>query len=303
MVIFSCNFKANKEGQMKKIGFIDNFLSEWHANSYPAMIRNHAVARDLGLDVCYAYSKTEISPYDNVSTDEWCAKHNVQRCATIEELVDKSDYIVVLSPDNPELHEELSDYALRSGKPTFIDKTFAENKESAIRMFELAKRYNTPMFSTSSLRFADEIKPYRLGNTPAFSNITVGCYKFEIYAIHIFEIMCAVMKGGAKRLMSVQNSRNRNIIVDYGGGRYATYIQMDTDDPYGVPFITSIEMPDKSAHYFTIKDGYQQNFINALIEFFATGISPVDSAETIDLMGMLDSAKKALQSPFEWIKI
>jgi hypothetical protein len=78
---------------------------------------------------------------------------------------------------------------------------------------------------------------------------------------------------------------------------------MDTDDPYGVPFIASIEMPDKSAHYYSIKDGYQQKFIEALIEFFATGIAQVDFNETIDLMGMLDAAKKALDNPFIWIEI
>ena len=37
---------------MKKIGFIDNFLSEWHANNYPDMIRNNPHAKELGFDVC-----------------------------------------------------------------------------------------------------------------------------------------------------------------------------------------------------------------------------------------------------------
>lgn len=288
---------------MKKIGFIDNFLSEWHANNYPDMIRNNPRAKELGLDVCYAYAKTEVSPYDNVTTDEWCDAHKVERCNTIKELVDKSDYVVVLSPDNPELHYELSEYALKSGKLTYIDKTFASDKTTAEKIFALAKEYNTPTYSASSLRFADELKSYRLGNIPAQTCIAVGCYKFEIYAIHIFEMMCTVMKSGATRMMAVQNTRNRNIVVDYGEGRMATYIQMDTDDPYGVPFIVSIEMPDKSAHYFTIKDGYQERFIEAMIEFFATGKAQVDNGETVDLMGMLDTAKKAMENPFNWIDI
>ena len=36
---------------MKKIGFIDNFLSEWHANNYPDMIRKNPRAQELGFDV------------------------------------------------------------------------------------------------------------------------------------------------------------------------------------------------------------------------------------------------------------
>ena len=89
---------------MIKIGFIDNFLSEWHANNYPDMIRANGRARALGMDVCYAYAKEEVSPYDGVTTDEWCRAHGVRRVGSVEELVDRSDCIAVLSPDNPELH-------------------------------------------------------------------------------------------------------------------------------------------------------------------------------------------------------
>lgn len=288
---------------MKKIGFIDNFLSEWHANNYPDMIKNNPKAKELGMEVCYAYAKTEVSPYDGVSTDEWCAKYGVERCNTIEELVDKSDYIVILSPDNPELHLELSEYALKSGKPTFIDKTFAPDKKTAQKLFEIAKEYNTPMYSTSSLRFADELKPYRESGVGANHCMVTGCFLFDIYAIHIFEIMCTVMKCGAKRMMAVQNSRHRNIVVDYGNGRTAAFLQMHTDDPYGVPFIISAEMPDNTAHYYTIQDGYQQRSMEQLVEFFISGKVPVDSGETIDLMSMLDTARKALNEPFKWFEL
>lgn len=71
---------------MIKIGFIDNFLSEWHANNYPDMIRANERARSLGMDVCYAYAKEEVSPYDGVTTDEWCRAHGVRRVGSVEEL-------------------------------------------------------------------------------------------------------------------------------------------------------------------------------------------------------------------------
>ena len=288
---------------MKKIGFIDNFLSEWHANNYPDMIRKNPRAQELGFDVCYAYAKTEVSPYDGVTTDEWCKEHKVERCNSVEELVDKSDYIVVLSPDNPELHYELSEYALKSGKPTYIDKTFSPDRATAEKLFGLAKKYNTPMYSTSALRFADELKPYRENPIGAAQCVVCGCYVFDIYAIHIFEMMCTVMKSGAVRLMAVQNGRNRNIVVDYGKERYASFLQMHTDGPVGVPFLVSVEMPDGSARFYNIQEGYQERSMEHLVNFFATGIPEVDSGETIDLMGMLDAARKALKKPFTWFKI
>lgn len=285
---------------MKKIGFIDNFLSEWHANNYPEMLKNNARAQELGLQVCYAYAKTEVSPYDGVTTDEWCEKYGVERINSIEELVDRSDLIVVFSPDNPELHEELSEYALKSGKPVYIDKTFATSKRSAEKMFALAKAYGTPMYSSSALRFANEYKDIRLGDTGAKNAVLTGPFKFEIYAIHIFEMMCTVMKGGAKRMMAVQNGMNRTLAVDYGEGRTAVFNQNETGN---APFSASIEMPDGQTRYATIADGYFENFISALVEFFATGIPQVDSRETIDLMGMLDTARSALKTPFVWFDL
>lgn len=267
------------------------------------MIRKNPRAQELGFDVCYAYAKTEVSPYDGVTTDEWCKEHKVERCNSVEELVDKSDYIVVLSPDNPELHYELSEYALKSGKPTYIDKTFSPDRATAEKLFGLAKKYNTPMYSTSALRFADELKPYRENPIGAAQCVVCGCYVFDIYAIHIFEMMCTVMKSGAVRLMAVQNGRNRNIVVDYGKERYASFLQMHTDDPVGVPFLVSVEMPDGSARFYNIQEGYQERSMEHLVNFFATGIPEVDSGETIDLMGMLDAARKALKKPFTWFKI
>ena len=103
--------------------------------------------------------------------------------------------------------------------------------------------------------------------------------------------------------MAVQNSRNRNIIIDYGEGRRAAFIQMDTDDAVGVPFITSAEMPDGTAHYYIIESPYSTRFIEHLVEFFATGVPQVEPGETIDRMGMLDVARKALEEPFVWFDI
>ena len=65
---------------------------------------------------------------------------------TIEELIEKSDRIIVLSPDNPEMHLELTEKALQSGKLVYVDKTFAPDKETAIKIFENAKAHNTKCF-------------------------------------------------------------------------------------------------------------------------------------------------------------
>lgn len=136
---------------MKKIGFIDYFLDEWHAEKYPGWIDKASSGR---MQVAYAYGKTNLD--GKLSNAEWSQRKGIQLLDSIEEVVEQSDYLVVLSPDHPEYHEELAQLALQSGKPTYIDKTFAPDRAAALRMFELAEKHRTPMYSTSALRFAAE---------------------------------------------------------------------------------------------------------------------------------------------------
>ena len=79
---------------MKKIGFVDYYISEWHANNYPAWMQEANEKLGLDYQVAYAWAEEDISPVDGVSTDQWCEKTGVERCQTIAELCEKSDVIV-----------------------------------------------------------------------------------------------------------------------------------------------------------------------------------------------------------------
>ena len=61
---------------MKKVGFIDYYLDEWHANNYPAWFKQYS---DGEMEVAYAYGKID-SPKGGLTTDAWCEKFGVQRC-------------------------------------------------------------------------------------------------------------------------------------------------------------------------------------------------------------------------------
>ena len=139
---------------MKTIGFIDYYISEWHANNYPHWIKT--AAADLGLDVgvAYAYAELDKSPVDAVTTDKWCEKFGVKRCLSIAELAERSDYILILAPSNPEKHLEYAKVALKFGKRTYIDKTFTESPDAADEIYALSEKYGAPIFSSSALRTA-----------------------------------------------------------------------------------------------------------------------------------------------------
>ena len=145
---------------MKKIGFIDCYLSNWHANNYPAWIRESCQERGLEYEVAYAWAEVEVSPRDGKTTDQWCAENNVTRCNSIEEICEKSDVLFILAPTNPEKHLEYAKTALKYGKRTYIDKTFAPNYEEAAAIFAIADEYGTACFSTSALRYGTELDTF-----------------------------------------------------------------------------------------------------------------------------------------------
>ena len=172
---------------MKKIGFVDYYISEWHANNYPGWIKT--ACDKLGLDfvLSYAWAERDISPLDGRSTDEWCNAFGVEKCATVDELCERADFIIVLAPSNPEKHLSYAESVLKYGKPTYIDKTFAPDHATAKKIFELGEKYSAPFFSSSALRYANEIKD--VSSTATSVDVKGGGSSPEEYIIHQIEML------------------------------------------------------------------------------------------------------------------
>ena len=132
----------------KKIGFVDLYISEWHANNYPAWIKSATKKLALPYEVAYAYAMQDVSPVDGRTTDEWCAAFGVKKCESIDELCEKSDAIIILAPSNPEVHLELAKAVLKHKKTTYIDKTFAPDYKTAKEIYAIGEKYGTPFFSS-----------------------------------------------------------------------------------------------------------------------------------------------------------
>ena len=168
--------------QMKTIGFIDYYVSEWHANHYPIWIRELASKTGREYTVKYAWAEMDASPVDGRSTEDWCRDFGVEHCESLKELCEKSDAIVILAPSNPETHLGYAEVALRYGKPTYIDKTFAPDLQTAQEIFALARKYRTPVFSSSALRYATELA--QIPQNAEKLTITAGGSNLAEYLVH-----------------------------------------------------------------------------------------------------------------------
>lgn len=272
---------------MKKIGFVDYYLSEWHADHYPAWI--NALGRDY--EIAYAWAEQEVSPRDGITTAEWCEKMGITPIDTIEELCERSDAIVILAPSDPDKHLPYAKRVLPYGKPTYIDKTFAPNAKEAAEIIEIAKKHNTPFFSTSALRCASELDSVK---NPRAMMVSAGGLNTPEYIIHALEMVAAALGTDAEWIRADAVGAEKSWHVAYPDGRYATVLYADP-----LPNLLYLSDGSGSEAYSEIRSPFFSTLMGRILDLFDGGEPLVSAAETLGVMRLRDAALKALEIPGE----
>lgn len=220
---------------MIKVGFIDYYLDEWHANNYVHMLHDYSNGE---VEAVYAWAEID-SPEGGLTTDAWCEKYGLTRMMTQEELIEKSDVLLVLAPRDPKKHEELANLALRSGKRCYVDKTFAPDHFAAKRMLDLAEQSGTPCWSSSALRFAEE---YQAADKTNIKGVNAwGPNGFEDYAIHQLEPIFMMMQAPATEVMHLTNDEVYTGVLRFADGRTATLSGYAKGSPFMMNIARSTE--------------------------------------------------------------
>ena len=276
---------------MKRIGFIDYFLDEWHANNYPLWIEQ---ASDGSMKVTCGYGK--IDNPDGRDNATWSRDMGIELMSTIEEVIENSDYLIVLSPDHPEYHEELAWLPLQSGKPTYVDKTFATDRQTAIKLFDWAAEHNTPLFSSSALRYAPE---HAVANGKVIDTLcSQGPGKYANYAVHQTEPIVALMGHEAKRVMSIGTELTPALLIEFPQGRQATLHHIQNS-----PFLLAMQFEDGTSARVAAEGDFFAAFTASLVQFFETGIATVKPEETIAIMTLIEYGLKAMRTPYQWVEL
>lgn len=280
---------------MKKIGFVDYYISEWHANNYPAWFKEANEKLGLDYEVAYFWAEKDISPVDNVSSKEWEEKMGIKQVDTIEELCKKSDVIVVLAPSNPEKHLEYAEKVLPYAKRTYIDKTFAPDLETTLKIFDIAEEYGTPFFTTSALRYAEELKEFTDVKNLV---ITGGGRLFEEYLIHNAEMAVALLKD---RIVKVKTEKM--------GKQYFCRAVTEKGSEIGIVFsqglgysITAENSKGELLHK-DVTSSFFLNLISDMLKFFEDGKTPFDTKETIEVMRLRAGLIAAADKDGEWLEV
>ena len=277
-----------------KIGFIDFFIDEWHANNYPGMIDEYNKAHGTDHKVAYAWAETE--PAGHLSTTEWCEKFGVKKCETIEELCEKADQVIVLAPSDPDKHLGYAEKVFATGTSPYIDKTFAPDCPTAKRIFDLADKHNVKFFSSSALRYADELAGFN-GDARAIS-FTGGGSNIAEYIIHQIEMAVKCLGIGAENVVCESIADEVCARVCCKDGKRASFLYAPD-----MPFTAIVADRDGNSSYRAINSQYFVNLIADIFRFFETGETSFATEETLEVMRIRDAVLAAKDHPGETVRI
>lgn len=280
----------------KTIGFVDYYLSEWHANHYPEWIREANQTLGTDYQVAYAWAEENVSPLDGITTDQWCETFGVKRCETIEELCEKCDHVIVLAPSDPQKHLQYAAKVLPFGKRCYIDKTFAPDYSTAKAIFDIAAKHGTDFFSSSALRYASELK--EIG---AFKTIllTGGGSNFNEYCIHLVEMAVSLMKDPVKKVKVDCVGKQRLCRLVSKTGLEAALVY---SPGFGYQFVAEQAETGKFCKQ-AITSAFFQDLMCDIIRFFESGKASFDPAETLEVMRVRDALLTAEQKEGSWLSL
>src|SRR5690554_5620904 len=150
----------------KRIGMIG--LDTSHSTAFTDMFNGDSADPALrGYRVVAAYpygSKTIKSSFDRIAGyTEHVKKKGVEIVGSIAELLKKVD-VVLLETNDGRLHLTQALEVIAQRKPLFIDKPIAASYADAKAIFDEAERSGVPVFSSSSLRYTNNIARVREGS-------------------------------------------------------------------------------------------------------------------------------------------
>jgi hypothetical protein len=215
-------------------------------------------------------------------------KMGVEIVDSIDELVKRVDCVLLESNDG-RVHLEQAIPCFKAGKPTFIDKPIAASLADAIAIFEAAKKYNCPTFSSSSLRYGKNTQAVHNGSigkvTKAETTSPASLEKTHPdlywYGIHGVESLFTVMGTGCE--MATRKKRDDGKIETVGewvGGRVGTYRE---DKGYAGKAIG-----EKGEAAIGESNGYRPLIVE-IVKFFKTKQPPVSEKETLEICAFIEA--------------
>jgi hypothetical protein len=213
---------------------------------------------------------------------------------SIDALLAKVDVVLLTSVDGrPHLAQAAP--VFKAGKRVFIDKPLAASLDDVRSIVALSRQSRTPFFSASSVRFHRDIPGLR--GAPRGSIQTVDAtYLLQplefhpdlfYYGIHGVEALYAVMGTGCTSLSRRKEGEVDITTCTWRDGRVGRFRGLPKADPTQ----PLIRMTGMNGTVETKGAADNEGIVAAIAEFFHTGRTPVDVAETVEVFEFMTAAQ------------
>lgn len=279
----------------KRVGIIG--LDTSHAVAFTKTLNSSEVGPEfLGYKVVAAYPKGSNDIQSSVERvpgyTEEVKKLGVEIVNSIDDLLKKVD-VVLLETNDGRRHLEQALPVFKAGKRMFIDKPISSSTADTKAIFEASKRFKSPVFSSSSLRYTggiSEIKEGKIGKVlgvEAYSPCTIEKTHPDLfwYGIHGVEILFTLMGTGCKSVSRIHTADTDFVTGVWDDNRIGSFRGVRSGKK------------DYGATVYGEKDiitlgkfaGYNPLLLE-IVKFFDTGVVPVKPDETLEICAFMEAA-------------
>jgi predicted dehydrogenase len=239
----------------------------------------------------FSNSRNRVAGYTEELRDEF----GVEIVDSIPALVEQVDAVMLESVDGRQHLEQFKQMAV--GKPVYIDKPFTTSTADAQALVDLAQEADTPIMSCSSLRYAAGIVGLDQGAD------VVSCEAFGPaallddypglfwYGIHSAEMLFSFMGAGCKQVRCIHYEDMDVVIGEWMDGRLGTV----RGTRFGRGAFGCVVHTDQATRCGVAQSTppYYSLLLQKILPFFATGKSPIDIQQTLDIVAFLEAADES----------
>ncbi|MEX2672765.1 MAG: Gfo/Idh/MocA family oxidoreductase [Phycisphaeraceae bacterium] len=292
---FSGVARAEEETAFVRVGVIG--LDTSHAPAFAKLLNDENAADDLaGFRVVAANPKGSTNLQQSVERQpgytEQFEEMGIAITGSIDELLEQVDVVLLLTNDgHPRLEQALK--VLQAGKPLFMDKPAAASLTDLIAIYMAAEKYNVPLFTSSSLRYAENAGAIAAGEhgevlgadtwSPASTEPTHPDLFW--YMIHGVEPLFTVMGTGCVSVTRTHTEGQDVVVGVWDDGRIGTVRGMRSMSPgYGGTILTSEGTLDLGGY-----NGYRPLVVD-IVRMFRSGEPSVSAEESIEIYAFMQAA-------------
>jgi predicted dehydrogenase len=304
--IVSNNF-AQAEDKPIRVGIIGCDTS--HVKEFTKLINDPNAKEPLtGVKITVAFPGGTDVPASKNRIDGFVKnlrEQNVKIVDSLEELSNETDAILLESVDGRPHLEQFR--AVAKGKPVFIDKPTASSLADIISIFHIADETHTPVFSSSSLRYCDEVKD--AATNKSFGDMiaceTAGPFSIMphhpdlfFYGIHGVEPLFTIMGTGCESVSRTDSPKSTMAVGKWKDGRLGSYCGLKEGHSYSICTLGSKGV----VQHATKTPGYV-NLVDEICKFFKSQEPPVGRDQTIEIYAFMEAADESKHQDGKAVKL